>query len=136
MNHYVLDTNIWVSIFFRHRFEDLVTKVIEQQLVLFTCNEQLNEFADAHIKHAKIKKMLPNATEDYAELLYNACMIADVHNRYKILKDYKDNYLVDLAHQTKSILVTNDKGFDVLKAFKTPPVLLMDIKQFYNKINL
>ncbi len=136
MNKFVFDTNIWISLLHRKRNDWIYEQSILNELYLFTCIEQLKEFQDVHQKYLKVRKLLPEPTMDYVAFIMLVCDTKNVENRYQLLVDYKDNYLVDLAHQTKSTLVTNDKGFDLLKSFKTPPIAVISIKEFYKKFDL
>jgi len=52
------------------------------------------------------------------------------------LFDYKDNYLVDLANQTGSKLITNDKGFRILKKLSHPKVESISLMEFYALLEL
>jgi predicted nucleic acid-binding protein len=55
--------------------------------------------------------------------------------RYALLPDYKDNYLIDLAHQTHAILVTNDKHFKVAQKLKSPKITIINLQEFYQMLN-
>ena len=80
--------------------------------------------------------MLPHKTEKYVEAILNISEIFEPQPRYRLLNDYKDNYLVDIAHQTRSVLVTNDKGFDILKKLRSPKVEIIKLGEFYEKIGM
>jgi putative PIN family toxin of toxin-antitoxin system len=99
-------------------------------------NFGIKEFADIHTKHEKIAKMIPIDTEQCLLLINEACILYQPNKRFALLGDYKDNYLVDLSHQSKSILVSNDKDFAPLHKLKRPKVRVVTIKEFYTVIVL
>lgn len=135
MKHYVFDTHCWVSFLSNNRFEEIIIAFIDNDVKTFTCYEQLSEFKDIHTKHTKIKKLLSNKTDFYTKAIQDVAYFFEPEKRYRLLFDYKDNFLIDIAHQTKSTLVTNDKGFKIAKKLKTPPVKIISLHQFYSSIN-
>lgn len=136
ISRFVLDSHVWVSFFYRGRFEKILQQVILHEVTLYTCREQLSEFADIHSKHPRIAEMLPLKTRVYTDAIRNSCILHESQKRYALLPDYKDNYLVDIAHQTKSALVTNDKGFKILKKINRPPVQIIAITEFYRLMEI
>jgi putative PIN family toxin of toxin-antitoxin system len=120
----VLDTHVWVSIFHKGREEDLVNAIPEKGLTLICCDEQLKEFHHIATTKEQVTKMLPSKPEDYVPFFHLIAQFADTQKRFSLLADYKDNYLVDLAWQTDSILVSDDSGFAILKKLKQPKVRL------------
>ena len=134
--NFVLDCNIWVSIFYRNKLEKVLRAVYSSGSDIISSEEQLKEFADIHTKHDKIAKMIPIKTEDCIMLIQEASDIFNPSQRFVLIEDYKDNYLVDLAHQSKSILVSNDKDFDLLRKLKQPKVKVLNIKEFYQQIGI
>lgn len=136
MSRYVMDTHVWVSFFFRNRFRKILQKINSEGGIIYTCSEQLNEFASIHTGNSKIAKMLPLKTRVYTQAMQLSCTDYPVQKRYSLLMDYKDNYLVDLANQTNSILVTDDKGFLLLKKFKRPKISILSLQNFYKHIGL
>ena len=131
-----MDCNVWVSIFYRNKLEKVLSVLYTEGNTIISCKEQLKEFADIHTKHDKIAKMVPVPTEDCLLLIRESCEIFNPSKRFALIQDYKDNYLVDLAHQSKSILVSNDKDFDMLRKLKHPKVRVITIKEFYHEIGL
>ena len=132
MKRFVFDINAWVSVFYRDKYIHLIQLIEEEQIVIYTNEENISEFADIHTKHKKIKQLLPLHTAVYVEAMEEMCKLITVQKRYALLPDYKDNYLIDLAHQTRSALVTNDKHFKVAEKFKAPPVAIITIQDFYS----
>jgi putative PIN family toxin of toxin-antitoxin system len=134
--NFVLDCNVWVSIFYRNKLEKVLNAIYAKGSNIVSCQEQFKEFADIHTKHDKISGMIPLKTEECILLMSEACELYHPAKRFTLIEDYKDNYLVDLAHQSKSILVSNDKDFDQLRKLKQPKVKVLSIKDFYHEIGI
>ena len=134
--NFVLDCNVWVSIFYRNKLEKVLSAIYAEGNTLISCQEQLKEFADIHTKYDKIARMIPVPTQDCITLIQEASEIFHPSKRFALIKDYKDNYLVDLAHQSSSVLVSNDKDFDPLRKLKQPKVIVLTIKEFYHQIGI
>lgn len=110
--------------------------MIKHNFIVHSCREQLKEFADIHTKHERIAEMLPLPTANYIAAIETTSFIAETQKRYALLLDYKDNYLIDIAHQKKAVLVSNDKGFSFTKKLKRPPVEIISIQDLYRLLNL
>lgn len=134
--NFVLDCNVWVSIFYRNKLAKVLSAVYANGNTIVSCEEQLKEFADIHTKYEKIAKMIPLKTKDCLQLIEEASDIFYPSKRFALIEDYKDNYLVDLAHQSNSTLVSNDKDFEPLRKLKRPHVKVLTIKEFYDHIGL
>jgi putative PIN family toxin of toxin-antitoxin system len=133
---FVLDVSAWVSVFYSDKHLHLIALIEEEEIELFTSEENISEFADVHIKHKKVARLLPLHTSVYVEAMEEMCAVFAAHKRYALLPDYKDNYLVDLAHQTHAILVTNDKHFKVAKKLNSPKLSIIFIQEFYKMLDL
>jgi putative PIN family toxin of toxin-antitoxin system len=133
---FVLDVNAWVSVFYRDKHLKLIKLIEEEEIDIFTSEENISEFADVHAKHKKIAKLLPLHTSVYVEAMEEICEMYLPQKRYALLPDYKDNYLVDLAHQTRAILVTDDKHFKIAKTLKSPKITIVGLGRFYEMLNL
>ena len=133
---FVLDVSCWVSIFYRDKHLSLIQSIEEGFIDIYTSQENISEFADIHTKHKRIAELLPLHTSIYVETMEEMCKLYIPQKRYALLPDYKDNYLIDLSHQTRSILVTDDKHFKVARKLKSPEVVIIGIKTFYEKLDL
>lgn len=136
-NKFVADTHVWISFFYGNRLEKILLKCIEKNILFVSCNEQLKEFTSVyHYPAIKEKKLLPQPIDIYDELINNAAEFFEPQKRFALLFDYKDNYLVDLANQTGSKLITNDRGFRILKKLSHPKVESISLKEFYALLEL
>jgi putative PIN family toxin of toxin-antitoxin system len=131
VSRFVFDTNSWVSLFYRDKYLKLVAILENNEIEIFSCRENFSEFRDVHSKHPGIRKLLPSGIEKYTAAIDEICEFYEPQKRYALLNDYKDNYLIDLAHQTKSVLVTNDRHFDSAKKLRRPKVKIITIQEFY-----
>jgi predicted nucleic acid-binding protein len=120
-----------VSLFYRNKYLRILALLKNNELEFFSCRENIAEFKNMHRKYAPIRKLLPLPTEKYAVAIDEICDFYEPQKRYALLSDYKDNYLIDLAHQTKSVLVTNDHHFDMAKKLQIPPVKIITVQKFY-----
>ena len=136
VKRFVLDVNSWVSIFYRDKQLKLLKMIEEEEILIFTSEENISEFADIHTKHKKIAQLLPLHTSIYVETIEEMSTLYSAQKRYALLPDYKDNYLIDLAYQTRSVLVTNDKHFKTAEKLKSPNVTIINLAQFYESLNL
>ncbi len=136
MKKFVLDVNVWVSVFYRDRQSYIISLIQDEQIDIFSNEENIAEFADVHTNHKKIAKLLPLHTSVYVETMEEMSKMYVAQKRYALLADYKDNYLIDLAHQTHSILVTNDNHFGIAKKLKSPKVKIITLAEFYQMLNL
>jgi putative PIN family toxin of toxin-antitoxin system len=136
MEKVVVDTHCWISFFYRNRFEKITQAFIDRDIYIFTCYEQLAELKDVHSKHKRIAQMMPLDIKIYTDAISAIAIQFEPQKRYALLADYKDNYLVDLAHQSKSTLVTNDKVFSLPRKMKTPRISIITLQQFYLHIGL
>ena len=128
---FVLDVNSWVSIFYRDKHLSLIKMIEEEEISIFTNEENISEFADIHSKHKRIAQLLPLHTSAYVEIIEEMSSLHPTQKRYVLLPDYKDNYLIDLANQTGATLVTNDKHFKIAKKLRTPKIAIINLAQFY-----
>lgn len=136
-NKFVLDTHVWISFFFRNRLEKILEHCITRNILIVSCEEQVKEFSAVyHYPKIKVKNMLSLPLDVYGDLIYNAADFFEPQKRFALLFDYKDNYIVDLAHQTQSTLITNDHGFGMLKKLSRPKVEVITLKEFYELIGM
>lgn len=130
-NNFVLDTHVWVSIFHRNRIEDLIDAVIEKGITLVSTSEQEKELLHIINDYEEVRQLLRGNADDYARQLTSMTESFPSQKRFALLTDYKDNYLVDLAHQSRSILVSDDATFKPLKLMKRPRVKVISKQEFY-----
>ena len=131
-----MDVNSWVSVFYRDKHSHLIKLIEEEDIDVITSEENISEFADIHAKHKRIAKLLPLHTSVYVQAMEEMSTMFAPQKRYALLPGYKDNYLIDLAHQTKATLVTDDKHFKSAQKLKSPKVTIIGLTEFYQMIGL
>jgi len=87
--NFVLDCNVWVSIFYRNKLEKVLSAIYAAGNTFISCEEQLKEFADIHTKHTKIARMIPVSTEDCLLLIQEASEIFHPSKRFALIKIIK-----------------------------------------------
>ncbi len=136
-NNFVADVNAWISFFHANKFKRILPLLAELNIHLHSSPELIKEFKKVyHDVEVKNKKLLPLSFHEYFEAIEAACYIHEPTSHYRLLIDYKDNYLVDLCTDTNSTLISNDRGFEFFKKFKLPPLNVISVKEFYKAIGL
>jgi putative PIN family toxin of toxin-antitoxin system len=127
---YVLDTHVWISIFHGGKNEFLLDALLNNSITLISTAEQEKEFL--HVLHyPAVQELLPGKPEGYRAFLKSISIHFPSKKRFALLADYKDNYLVDLAWQSNSILVSDDRGFKSLKLMQRPKITVISKREFY-----
>lgn len=105
----VLDTNVLVSYLIGKSLGRLGPHLVSGQLKLMVCDELVAELIDVSSR-PKLKKYLHSkAISDFVELLPYIATKIKIQSKNHICRDPKDNFLLDLASQSKAnYLVTGD----------------------------
>lgn len=105
----VLDTNIWVSYFMAGQHLSLVNIIYNNNLHVFTNSTLIAELQDV-LNRPKIKKYLKVPISELINFHHELCILHKTKTEYLKSPDPKDNFLFDLAKQTRSkYVVTGDK---------------------------
>lgn len=129
-NNFVLDCNIWFSIFHKQKAELLLDTLLNSDVELFANAELLKELLHM-MHHPNTQGLIPRPFKKHIDFVKAITTDYPTDKRFALLRDYKDNYLVDLCVQSNAALVTNDKGFTMLKKLKHPKVSLIGKAEFY-----
>jgi putative PIN family toxin of toxin-antitoxin system len=107
VNRFVLDANIWVSYLITEAEQKLIDIIVDNDLVVFRCEELLEEIARV-LNYSRLKKY--NVDIPYALRIVRKatapCKLIYPIKRY-IPSDKDDDYLVALALQTSSGFITS-----------------------------
>lgn len=123
----ILDTNIWVSYFIGGKFDEIALTILNNNLTVFSCIELEKEVNDV-LSRAKFRKLLHLEIDRYLSFLGDLTQSVQIEKTFKGCPDKNDDFLFDLAIQTKSdFLVTGDKR---LIAFDTSPVTIISLSAF------
>lgn len=105
----VIDTNIWVSYFINKRFEELAKLILDKNITVFSTAELLEELKEVLLR-PKFNTQINLPIERYINFHLQLVTFVSINRVYKESPDEKDNFLYDLAFQTKSrVLVTGDR---------------------------
>ncbi|MCC5936172.1 MAG: putative toxin-antitoxin system toxin component, PIN family [Lunatimonas sp.] len=125
----VLDTNIWVSYIISGNLRELSAQILTYQLQVFACKELSNELEDVLCRQ-KIKKLLTYPVNDYLRLIQKLTTNFNIHPIFRGAPDPQDNFLFDLALQSKSsLLVTGDKRLFAVSVLSLSILTLSDFKK-------
>ena len=105
----VFDTNIWISFFISSKTDLLVDLIIDKNLLVHTSEELIKELEDV-LSRKKFKKYLSLPIKEYIDFHKELCILYKTKPVSTECPDPKDNFLYDLAIQSKSkYIVTGDK---------------------------
>ena len=105
----ILGTNIWTSYFMADRHLELLDIKYRNNLTVYTNNPLIVELEDV-LNRPKIKKYIEVPIDDLMEFHLRFCIFHKTKLLYRNSPDPKDNFLFDLAMQTRSkYVVTGDK---------------------------
>lgn len=105
----VLDTNIWISYFMAARHVALVNIIYNNDLNIYTNNILIAELENV-LNRPKIKKYLNVPVNELINFHRELCIFHKTKPVWQNSPDPKDNFLFDLAIQTRSkYVVTGDK---------------------------
>jgi len=129
MHSYVLDVNIWISLFIKKEYsEKFVEWKVATNNLIYCSDVMTNELWNV-INREHIAKLLKKTTSECYGI-YNE--ITTLFNPIPIFtgcQDHKDNYLFDLAIQAQAdFLVTGDKT--VLTTKINPPPQIISFNEF------
>ncbi len=125
----VLDTNIiLVSISSKSKYHKIFTSLLDGNFNLCVTNEILLEYEE--IITQRFNKSVAINTIRTLLLLTNVKLVTP-YFKWQLIKDVDDNKFVDCyVASNSSILVTNDKDFDILSTIKFPKIKIVDIENF------
>ncbi len=132
-SRFVLDTHIWFSIFHTNRTELFIDAIEQLEISIISSDEQCKEILDVATRPEL--KIINRKPEEYILFINSIAEIYESQKRFTLLIDYKDNYLVDLAWQSKSILISDDRHFAPLRKMKSPKIELQSKNDFYKILN-
>ena len=106
-NTFVLDINIWLSLFFNDQYKDFFMLTVGG---VFYRSEAMTQELSKKIVHPKITKRLISKSNVYIHFYEYITTLFNTIPIFSDCPDPKDNYLFDLAIQSQAdYLVTGDK---------------------------
>ena len=127
-NKTVFDTNIWISFFIKGRFEELVNMVFNNEVEFYRSLELTRELTKV-LSRKKFNKYLTLPIQEYIDFYEDLSSLIVIIPSFKECRDPKDNYLFDIAYQSRSkFLVSGDK--DVRDTIITKPLEVVTLRKF------
>jgi putative PIN family toxin of toxin-antitoxin system len=132
-NSFVLDANIWISIFLKKEFALIDRIVFDEKINIYRSAELTKELENVLSRKKFVKYFDFAAIEEYLSFYKDYTKYFEIERIFTDCSDAKDNYLFDLAYQTQSkYLVSGDK---IVLATKVKPSLklitLTEFKQMF-----
>jgi len=120
----IIDTNIWVSFLIGKNLNGLLDYIINEQVLVCICDEQIEELKATFAK-PKLQKYFD--TEQVANFLNFINEYAEnvlLKTKTDICRDKKDNFLVSLALDSQAeYLITGDNDLLVLNPIENTQVI-------------
>lgn len=125
----VLDTNVFlVALASNHKYSWIYDALLNEKFDLCVSNEILTEYEEIIALRYGIENTSPLL--EGLTLLPNVHLI-DPHFNWQLLKDEDDNKFVDCCVAANAdFIISNDKGFDILKNIEFPPITVLKYDQF------
>lgn len=120
----ILDTNLWISFLISHRLDEIDYLLLEGKIRLIFSNELIEEFITV-AKRPKFEKFFTDQNiNDLLHLFDSYGKLIDVTTDVTDCRDHKDNFLLNLAIDSKSdYLVTGDADLLALQKIKKTKIL-------------
>ncbi|MFW6275809.1 MAG: putative toxin-antitoxin system toxin component, PIN family [bacterium] len=129
----ILDTNIWISFLITKDYSFLDKYIEREKAILIFSEELIQEFLTV-AKRPKLQKYFSD--KDIEKLLHtfeNFGNLIKVTSNIELCRDYKDNFLLNLAVDSKAdFLVTGDK--DLLEIKNIEKTRILTIRELMTNI--
>ena len=129
----ILDTNLWISFLITKDYSFLDNYIENGKARLFFSEELIQEFLTV-AKGPKLQKYFTD--KDIERLLHifdNFGILIKVTSQIKLCRDYKDNFLLNLAVDSKAdYLATGDK--DLLEIKNIEETRILTIRELKDKL--
>jgi len=133
-NKTVFDVNIWVSYFISGKTGKIVEMIKNNDVFFYRSTELMLELKDV-INRPKFAKYFPNGVQEYILFVERFSELFLTEAIFDLCTDPKDNYLFDLAYQSRSnFLVSGDKK--VLAISVKPSLKLLSLSEFKTAIGI
>jgi len=133
-NKTVFDVNIWLRYFISGKSEKIID-MMEYNNVRFYCSIELLSELEEVINRPKFAKYFPNGTKEHTLFVKQVAELFLTQPFFDQCPDPKDNYLFDLAYQSRSnFLVSDDKK--VLATPVKPTLKSCSLSEFKAKVGI
>ena len=127
---FVFDANIWFGYIISDGFNYITTLIRKNNLVVYGCDKLIEELQD-NLSKPKVAKKIKTQLQidDILRVVKELTVDFEITPSFKDCKDKDDNFLFDLAIQSKSdFLVSKDKI--VLATKINPPPQIISYTEF------
>ena len=120
----IFDTNVWISFLIGKQLATLRQQIVNERVTVITTSQLFTEIIEV-TSRKKLRRYFPSAK--VLELISLLKLIGEdfrIQPTYFIVRDKKDNFLLDLIDISKAdFLVTGDKDLLDLHKFKTARII-------------
>ena len=109
---FIFDSNIWISYLITRRLDKLVSVILQHHLTVLTSRQLIEEIQGVLLR-PKFKKYIKRSDiKEFVAIHLKLCSFVETDVTANVLKDPKDNFLLDLYDVGKAnILLSGDKEF-------------------------
>lgn len=120
----ILDTNLWISFLISKRLDEIDDLIFNEKINLIFSKESIEEFITV-TQRPKFKKYFSDTDiKNLLRLFDDFGKLIDVSVEINDCRDYKDNFLLSLAVDSKSdYLVTGDTDLLIIKKIKKTKIV-------------
>lgn len=134
MISFVLDVNIWFSLFISGNYDWLVRAAEQNEFEIFSCADLENELHRV-LHYPKSKKWIGNNAHEYIFIQKEISTKIEIKHSFKDCRDPNDNYIIDLFLQSKSnFLVTGDNDILSIPQFSSKAISFSVFKKIVREI--
>ena len=109
---FIFGSNIWISYLITRRLDKLVSVILQHHFTVLTSRQLIEEIQGVLLR-PKFKKYIKRSDiKEFVAIHLKLCSFVETDVTANVLKDPKDNFLLDLYDVGKAtILVSGDKEF-------------------------
>ena len=124
----VLDSNIWISYIIQGKMTDIVAMATVGNVEFVRCEELTTEISEV-LARPKFEKYLKEPLSSYIALYERITTPIKISSMFSGCRDPKDNFLFDLAYQSKAkYLVSGDN--DIVETPVVSPLEVVSLARF------
>jgi putative PIN family toxin of toxin-antitoxin system len=125
---------VWISFLIGKRMYRLSQYILNERIVIISCNAQIRELLRVVEKPSIKKLVLPYQIDAFFKFLGKHAVIIPVTTNVKLCRDPKDDYLLSLAIDAKAhYLITGDNDLLVLQHVNSTSIFnFIDFEKIMN----
>lgn len=120
----ILDTNLWISFLISRRLEEIDNLIFQEKIKLLFSKELIEEFITVARRPKFEKYFSESDINNLLRLFDEYGKFIDVSIEVNECRDYKDNFLLNLAVQSKpDYLITGDSDLLIMKRIRSTKII-------------